>query len=68
MQNSSIDLIISGQAFHWFDLKLTKFEWQRILKPNGFVALFWNSRLRDLDAFQKAYETLIFFLLLTISR
>src|SRR5579872_6213874 len=32
---SSIDLIIAGQAFHWFDPIPTKKEFHRILRPQG---------------------------------
>lgn len=38
----SIDLIIVGQAFHWFDAIGVKAEFRRILKPGGMIALVWN--------------------------
>src|SRR5688572_16290540 len=40
----SVDLIVGGQAFHWFDLAPTFREFRRILKPHGRCAAFWNVR------------------------
>lgn len=59
LANSSIDLIAAGQAFHWFDRERTRAEFARILKPNAYVALFWNSRRTDSTAFLKGYESLL---------
>ncbi|SEA34487.1 Methyltransferase domain-containing protein [Arachidicoccus rhizosphaerae] len=52
------DVIIAGQAFHWFDKALTKPEFKRILKENGYVLLIWNERLTR-SSFEKDYEDLI---------
>jgi SAM-dependent methyltransferase len=38
----SVDLIVAGQAFHWFDRERTRAEFGRILKPGGWIALIWN--------------------------
>ncbi len=54
----SIDLIVAGQAFHWFDVSPTKKEFKRILKPTGIVALIWNERQTQ-SPFEKLYEALI---------
>jgi SAM-dependent methyltransferase len=40
----SVDLVISGQAFHWFELGPTFREIARILRPGGRCAAFWNTR------------------------
>ncbi|MEM1320792.1 MAG: class I SAM-dependent methyltransferase [Bacteroidota bacterium] len=58
LPDQSIDLIISGQAFHWFDRERVKTEWRRILRPEGHIALVWNQRDRN-DAFQAAYELVL---------
>lgn len=58
LQPNSIDVIISGQAFHWFDAKSAKLEFKRILKKNGLVVLMWNERKTD-SAFEKEYDQLI---------
>ncbi|RYU89993.1 class I SAM-dependent methyltransferase [Mucilaginibacter terrigena] len=58
LANGSIDAVIAGQAFHWFDAKKTKAEFERILKPGGMVALIWNER-KTSSAFEKEYDELI---------
>ncbi len=55
----SIDLVIAGQAFHWFDQAKSRAEFQRILKPGGRIVLFWNSRRTDTSPFLKEYEDLL---------
>ncbi|NEQ48834.1 MAG: methyltransferase domain-containing protein [Leptolyngbya sp. SIO3F4] len=55
LASASIDWLVAGQAFHWFDQQLTKPEFTRILKPGGRIGLIWNSRVLS-DPFQKAYE------------
>ena len=54
----SIDLIVAGQAFHWFDARRSRVEFLRVLKPGGLVALIWNERLTD-SPFERDYEALI---------
>lgn len=54
----SIDAIVAGQAFHWFDRVKTKAEFLRILKPAGIVILIWNERLTH-SPFEKEYDQLI---------
>lgn len=58
LHDNSIDAIISGQAFHWFDVMKAKEEFKRILKPGGLLILFWNERLQSSD-FEKEYDALI---------
>lgn len=54
-----VDLIVSAQAFHWFNAERSRFEFKRILKDDGRVALIWNNRLTDADDFSRAYEELL---------
>lgn len=54
----SLQLIIAGQAFHWFDPVRSKAEFIRILRPGGVVALIWNERLTD-TPFEREYDELI---------
>lgn len=56
---SSVDFVVAGQAFHWFDREKAKAEFIRILKPQGWVALIWNERLVDTTPFLVAYEQLL---------
>lgn len=41
LPDTCIDLITVGQAFHWFDPIGARDEFRRILKPGGWVAVFW---------------------------
>ncbi|MHA1991802.1 MAG: class I SAM-dependent methyltransferase [Candidatus Hodarchaeales archaeon] len=59
LDKNSIDLIVSGQAFHWFDIPKSKKEFKRILKPNSSVILIWNSRKKFGTQFSTKYERLI---------
>jgi SAM-dependent methyltransferase len=54
----SVDLIVCGQAFHWFDAASAKSEFSRILKADGWLALFWNLRRRT-GGFNAAFEALV---------
>jgi SAM-dependent methyltransferase len=54
---ASVDLATAGQAFHWFDVTRTRTELQRILRPEGGVALMWNVRTRT--PFNDDYEDLL---------
>lgn len=55
----SQDCIVAGQAFHWFANDAARSEFQRILKPHGFVVLFWNERLTTGARFLEEYEQLL---------
>ncbi len=52
------DVIVAGQAFHWFDQEKSKEEFKRILKPGGRVVIVWNERKTD-TPFELEYERLI---------
>lgn len=54
----SVDIIVVGQAFHWFDRIKARAEFERILKEDGKVVLLWNERLKD-TPFEIAYDNLI---------
>ncbi|MHB1455439.1 MAG: class I SAM-dependent methyltransferase [Armatimonadota bacterium] len=59
LASSSVDMVIAGQAFHWFDHPAAKMEFRRILKTDGWVALFWNKRRSDGSPFTMAYEAVL---------
>jgi ubiquinone/menaquinone biosynthesis C-methylase UbiE len=42
--DASYDVVVSAQAFHWFDLERALPEIARVLKPGGRLALVWNQR------------------------
>jgi SAM-dependent methyltransferase len=39
----TVDVVVSAQAFHWFTLEAALPEIARVLKPEGTLALVWNS-------------------------
>jgi len=59
LPDESVDLIVAAQAFHWFDREKAKAEFERIVKPGGFVALIWNERQLASTAFLRDYEDLL---------
>jgi SAM-dependent methyltransferase len=44
LPDSSLDVVTSAQAFHWFDHAAALPEIARVLRPGGRLALVWNSR------------------------
>ena len=59
MESESVDIITSGQAFHWFEPESTKKEFLRILKPDGFVVICNNRRKFSNSQFMNEYMELI---------
>jgi SAM-dependent methyltransferase len=55
LDSQSVDMIIAGQAFDWFNHEKSRQEFARILKSNGWVALVWNIP-RHNTPFLIAYE------------
>lgn len=41
---ASVDLATAAQAWHWFDTERALAEIERIVRPGGGMALFWNVR------------------------
>ncbi len=59
LPDAGVDCITVGQAFHWFEPAATRREFQRILKPEGWVVLVWNQRQLDTTPFLQDYEQLL---------
>jgi len=59
LKKNSIDIIIAGQAFHWFDQEKARKEFIRVLKPPGQVALIWNRRKKSGTKFLVDYENVL---------
>jgi SAM-dependent methyltransferase len=59
LPDRSVDCVVAGQAFHWFDAVATRREFARILRPPGAVALMWNTRRTATTPFLASYETLL---------
>ncbi len=56
LPTQNIDFIVAGTAFHWFEPKATRQEFQRIIKSGGFILLMWNVRNNERSSFMLAYE------------
>jgi SAM-dependent methyltransferase len=59
LEDRSADLVTAAQAAHWFNLAEARKEFERILKPGGWVVLLWNERRVDSTAFLRDYEQLL---------
>lgn len=55
LDGQSVELVAIGQALHWFEVDPAKAEFQRVLRPGGWVAVTWNDRLSDTTAFTREY-------------
>jgi ubiquinone/menaquinone biosynthesis C-methylase UbiE len=59
LPDASVDAIVAGQAFHWFDAAKARVEFRRILRGNGPVILMWNTPKEDSTPFMRAYIQLL---------
>jgi SAM-dependent methyltransferase len=59
LSDNSVDFVVAGQAFHWFDQERSRAEFKRILRPHGWVVLIWNDRRTDATPFLEDYEKLL---------
>ena len=57
---ASIPFVIAGQAFHWFDPSGARAEFERILRPSGWLLIIWNLRKKDSsEGFSAAYDAVV---------
>jgi ubiquinone/menaquinone biosynthesis C-methylase UbiE len=56
LDDQSVDFVVAGQAFHWFQPAPARIEFARILKPGGWTVLVWHDRDTQSTPFLKAYE------------
>jgi SAM-dependent methyltransferase len=59
LADESVDCLVAAQAFHWFDPRRTRAEFQRILRPGGWTVLLWNARRLEATPFLREYEALL---------
>ncbi|HVL98689.1 MAG TPA: methyltransferase domain-containing protein [Egibacteraceae bacterium] len=52
----SVDAVVVGTAFHWFDGDRALEEIRRVLRPGGGLALLWNNPDRDHRWVARAWE------------
>ena len=43
VRSRSVDVVVCGQSFHWFDHDVAMPEIARVLRPGGVLALAWNT-------------------------
>jgi len=55
----SVDLVIAGQAFHWFEPGAFRAESLRVLRQGAWAALIWNDRDLTGTPFLAGYEALL---------
>jgi len=59
LKDASVDFVVAGQAYHWFNPPEARAEFARILKPGGWTVLVWNDRNTHATGFLRAYEAFI---------
>jgi SAM-dependent methyltransferase len=58
LKPGSVDLVVAGQALHWFDLHGARSEFGRILRKNGRVAIIYNHRKKG-GRLEAAYDKVV---------
>lgn len=43
LRDSSVDVVVAAQAYHWFDRRRAEPEMARVLRAGGLLALTWNN-------------------------
>lgn len=59
LPDASVDLVVAGQAFHWFDVEPARREATRILRGPRLAAMVWNERRATGTPFLDGYEALL---------
>jgi SAM-dependent methyltransferase len=59
LSDASMDFVVAGQAFHWFDRAAARREFLRILRSQGRVALIWNERDVNHSPFMREFERIL---------
>ncbi|MFI2101724.1 class I SAM-dependent methyltransferase [Isoptericola sp. NPDC019693] len=49
LPDASVDAVLVGQAWHWFDAEAAVTEIARVLRPGGTLGVVWNDRDTDVD-------------------
>jgi len=49
LADASVDAVLVGQAWHWFDADAAAAEVARVLRPGGTLGVVWNDRDAEVD-------------------
>jgi len=49
LPDASVDAVVVGQAWHWFDREAASAEIARVLRPGGVAAIVWNDEDHSVD-------------------
>lgn len=60
LRRKSFDLVACGTAWHWLDAAAAAVECARVLRPPGWLVLFWVNHLRDLEEPWQAAENEVY--------
>jgi SAM-dependent methyltransferase len=58
LADRSVDFVVAGQSFHWFERSQARKEFVRILRPEGWAMLVWNHIEPQSAPFLQTYERL----------
>ena len=56
VEDSSVDAVVAGQAWHWFQPERAVPEIARVLRPGGTLGIVWNSRDTSVEWLRQAGE------------
>ncbi|WP_394552621.1 class I SAM-dependent methyltransferase [Agromyces sp. MMS24-JH15] len=56
IEDASVDAVVAGQSWHWFEPARAIPEIARVLKPGGVLGLVWNTRDTRVDWLREAGE------------
>jgi SAM-dependent methyltransferase len=59
IRSASVDLVTFAQSWHWFDEPVATSEVERVLKPGGMWAAWWNQVAADGESWFAAHQDLL---------
>lgn len=59
LPQSSVDLVVAGNSFHWVDPGSARTEFSRVLKPGGRAAIVWNVPKESGDSLLESFQELL---------
>jgi len=59
LEDHAVNLVVAGQAFHWFDWAAARAECVRVLREPPWAVLMWNLRDSAAEGLGRAYELLL---------